>query len=168
MFCIYDILFIYWISMKGNLYMISNYVNCLWNSILVWLFKRIVPNLISTCISWWLCFTSHGHGDVKLIMWAHVWHGAGLTQFETCLSLLHNAYVLSLDLRLSYVLKMWIDLLRDYQTLHRNWVVIKVVFGFVKKHAVRHGQSRWDLPLSIRERYLWAPRVIGSRNAWPC
>ena len=44
--------------------------------------------------------------------------------------------------------------------LQRNWVVIKVVFGFVKKYAVRHSWSRWDLPLSTRERYLWAPRVI--------
>jgi hypothetical protein len=35
----------------------------------------------------------------------------------------------SLDLRLSHVLKIWIDLLRDYQTLLRNWVVIKVVLG---------------------------------------
>jgi len=35
--------------------------------------------------------------------------------------------------------------------LHRNWVVIKVVFGSVKKHAVRHSWSRWDLPLSTRE-----------------
>ena len=70
--------------------------------------------------------------------------------------------------RLSYVLKMWIDLLWGYQTLLRTWVVIKVAFGFVLKHAARHGQSRWDLPLSTWERYLWAPRVIGSRNAWPC
>ena len=44
--------------------------------------------------------------------------------------------------------------------LHRNRVVIKVAFGSVKKHAVRHSRSRWDLPLSTRERYLWAPRVI--------
>ena len=36
--------------------------------------------------------------------------------------------------------------------LLHNWVVIKVVFGFAKKHAVRHGQSRWDLPpLYLRE-----------------
>ena len=81
---------------------------------------------------------------------------------------LHNVYALSLDLRLSHVLEMWIDLLRGYQTLLRNWVVIKVAFGSVMKHAARHGQSRWDLPLSTWERYLWAPRVIGSRNAWPC
>jgi hypothetical protein len=38
-------------------------------------------------------------------------------------------YTVSLDLRLSHVLKMWIDLLRDYQMLLRNWVVIKVVLG---------------------------------------
>ena len=29
-----------------------------------------------------LCFTSHGHGDVKLIMWAHVRHEIELTQHE--------------------------------------------------------------------------------------
>ena len=34
------------------------------------------------------------------------------------------------------------DLLRGYQTLHRNMVVIKVAFGFVLKHAARHGQTR--------------------------
>jgi hypothetical protein len=81
---------------------------------------------------------------------------------------LHNVYAVSLELRLSHVLKMWTDLLRSHQTLLRNWVVIKVVLGFVKMHVVRHGQSRWDLPLSARERYHWAPRVIRSRNAWPC
>ena len=63
---------------------------------------------------------------------------------------------------------MRIDSLTVYQMLLCNWVVIKVAFGFVLKHAARHGQSRWDLPLSTWERYLWAPRVIGSRNAWPC
>ena len=29
-----------------------------------------------------LRFTSHGHGDVKLIMWAHVRHETELTQQE--------------------------------------------------------------------------------------
>jgi hypothetical protein len=42
-----------------------------------------------------------------------------------------NMYTVSLDLRLSHVLKMWIDLLRDYQTLLHNWVVIKVVLGLL-------------------------------------
>jgi hypothetical protein len=55
---------------------------------------------------------------------------------------LHNVYSMSLDLRLSQVLKMWIDLLKGYQPLLRNWVVIKMAFGFVMKHAVRHGQTR--------------------------
>ena len=64
---------------------------------------------------------------------------------------LHIVYVLSLDLRLSHVLEMWIDLLWGYQTLLHNWVVIKVAFGFVLKHAARHGQSKWDLPLYLRE-----------------
>ena len=61
---------------------------------------------------------------------------------------LHIVYVLYLDLRLLHVLEMWIDLLWGYQTLLRNWVVIKVAFGFVLKHATKRGQSRWDLPLS--------------------
>ena len=61
---------------------------------------------------------------------------------------LHSVYVLSLDLRLSYVLEMWIDLVWGYQTLLRDWVVIKLAFGFVLKHAARHGQSRWDFHLS--------------------
>ena len=60
----------------------------------------------------------------------------------------------------SYVLKMWTDLLRSHQTLHHNRIVIKMAFGSVKKHAVRHSRSKWDLPLSTRERYLWATRVI--------
>ena len=77
---------------------------------------------------------------------------------------LHNMYVVSLNLRLSHVLKMWTDLLRSHQMLHRSRVVIKVAFGSVKKHAVRHGRSRRDLPLSTTERYFWAPRVIRIRK----
>ena len=78
---------------------------------------------------------------------------------------IHNMYALSLDLRLMHVLKMWIDLLRGYQTLYRNWAIINVAFGFLEKHAVSHGWSRWDLPFSSWERYLWARRVIGSSMA---
>jgi hypothetical protein len=50
-----------------------------------------------------------------------------------------NVYALSLDLRLMNVLNMLIDLPRGYQTLFRNWAIIKVAFGFVEKHVVRHG-----------------------------
>jgi hypothetical protein len=101
-------------------------------------------------------------------MWTHVETCARTDPTREVVLSLNNIYALSLDLRLSHVFKMWIDLLRGYQTLRRNRVVIKVAFGFVKKHAMRHGQSRWDLPLSDWEWYLWAPRVIGSENAWPC
>ena len=38
----------------------------------------------------WLRFTSHGHGDVKLIMWAHVRHEIELTQHEMMTS--HYTY----------------------------------------------------------------------------
>jgi hypothetical protein len=103
-------------------------------------------------ISWWLCFTSHRHRDVELIMWAHVWHvGCTNPTWDVVIVSIHIMYVMSLDLRLLYVLKMWNVLLRYYQTLLRNWVVIKVVFGFVKKHDVRYRQSRWNLPLYVRE-----------------
>ena len=68
-----------------------------------------------------------------------------------------NVYATSLDLRLSYVLGMCSDLLRSYQTLLRNWVVINVAFGFVMKHALRHGQSRWDLPLSEKREISLGP-----------
>ena len=60
----------------------------------------------------------------------------------------YNVYAMSSDLRLSHVLEMCSNLHRGYQTLLCNWVVIKVAFLFVMKHAMRHGQSRWDLPLS--------------------
>ena len=33
-----------------------------------------------------LCFTSHGHGDIKLILWAHVRHETELTQHEMMIS----------------------------------------------------------------------------------
>ena len=49
------------------------------------------------------------------------------------------------------------DLLRGHQTLLRNWAVIKVTFGFVMKHALRHGQSRWDLPLSEKREISLGP-----------
>lgn len=81
-------------------------------------------------------------------MWTHVETCVRTDPTREVVLSLNNIYALSLDLRLSHVFKMWIDLLRGYQTLRRNRVVIKVAFGFVKKHAMRHGQSRWDLPLS--------------------
>lgn len=55
----------------------------------------------------------------------------------------------SLDLRLPLISRMCSNTLRGYQTLLRNWVVIKVTFGFAMKHVVECEQSRWDLPLLI-------------------
>jgi hypothetical protein len=51
------------------------------------------------------------------------------------------------------VLGMVTNLLWADQTLLRNWVVIKVDFGLVQTHAVRHGRARWDLPLQSGEIY---------------
>ena len=68
-----------------------------------------------------------------------------------------NIYATSSNLRLSHVLEMCSDLLRGYQTLLHNRVVIKVAFLFVMKHAMRHGQSRWNLPLSEKERDISGP-----------
>lgn len=80
----------------------------------------------------------------------------------------YNVYANSLDLRSSYVLEMRKDLLWGYQTLHRNWVVIKVAFGFVKKHASRHGWSRWDLPLrATGEISLGHSNDRIQKNVWP-
>uniref|UniRef100_K4AIH5 Uncharacterized protein n=1 Tax=Setaria italica TaxID=4555 RepID=K4AIH5_SETIT len=69
-------------------------------------------------------------------MWTHVETCVRTDPAREVVLSLNNIYALSLDLRLGY------------QTLRRSRVVIKVAFGFVKKHAMRHGQSRWDLPLS--------------------
>ena len=81
---------------------------------------------------------------------------------------LHNMCVVSLDLRLLHVLKMWTHLLRGHQMLHRNWVVIKVFSGSVKKHTARHSRSRWDFP-SLQERDISGPlEWFRSRSAWPC
>ena len=61
----------------------------------------------------------------------------------------HMFYVLRREL--THVLGMVTDLLWADQTILRNWVVIKVGFGFVQNHAARHGRARWDLPLRSGE-----------------
>lgn len=55
----------------------------------------------------------------------------------------------SLDLRSSLILRMCNSTLRGCQTLLRNWVVIKVAFGYVMKHVVGCERSRRNLPLLI-------------------
>ena len=73
-------------------------------------------------------------------------------RYVICESLVqHMFYVLRPEL--THVLGMVTDLLWADQTLLRNWVVIKVDFGFVESHAARHGQARWDWPLRSGETY---------------
>ena len=76
-------------------------------------------------------------------------------RYVICESLVQHMFCV-LRPELTHVLGMVTDFLWADQTLLRNWVVIKVGFGFVQNHAVRRGRARWDLPRDI----LWAPRVI--------
>jgi hypothetical protein len=39
-------------------------------------------------------------------------------------------------------INMWIDVLRSYETVNCNRVVITVALRFILKHVARHGQSR--------------------------
>ena len=64
-----------------------------------------------------------------------------------CLFTHHVRYVL----RPENVVCTQDDLLRDYQTLLHNWVVIKVVFEFVGKHAMRQTIKMEFAPLYMRE-----------------
>jgi len=94
---------------EKKLVLINNYVNYLWNSLLVVILKMFLVGvhirthmnirLTHVRIIWWLCFTGHGHGDVKLIMWAHVWHKAELIQHERWWFLITQLYAMSVDLR---------------------------------------------------------------------
>ena len=73
-------------------------------------------------------------------------------RYVICESLVkHTFYVLRPELM--HVLGMVIDFLWVDQTLLRNWVVIKVGFGFVQNHAARGGRARWDFPLRSGEIY---------------
>ena len=75
----------------------------------------------------------------------------------------------SFDLRSPLILNMRNGMLWGYQTLLRNWVVIKVAFGCIVKHDWDVSGSRWDLPLLHNGRdCLWAPRGGRILNAWPC
>ena len=74
-------------------------------------------------------------------------------QYVICESLVqHMFYVLRPEL--THVLGMVTELLWADQTLLHNWVVIKVGFGFLQNHDVRHGRARWDLPLRSGEIYF--------------
>jgi hypothetical protein len=149
--CIHDIL-LNWISVKDTLYWLAiMWIVC--EFFYMYGYSKRCPwsdSMASTCNSWWLCFTSHGYEDVKLILWAHVWHKAGPTQLEFYnIVLFLHMYVVSLNMRLSHVLKIWIYLLRDYQTLFLNCVVINVVWVCQEAYC-----EAWSLKMEFKPLYL--------------
>ena len=85
-----------------------------------------------------------------------------MQRYVICESLVqHMFYVLRPEL--THVLGMVTDLLWADQMLLRNWVVIKVGFGFVQNHAARRGRARRDLPLRSGEIYS-GPLVLSDQD----
>ena len=64
--------------------------------------------------------------------------------------------------------ELWIYQLRLFQTMFRNWAVIKVAFGLDKKKGVWHGLPRWDFAPPTRRDILWALSDDMIRKAWSC
>ena len=55
-----------------------------------------------------------------------------------------------------------------HQTLLRNWVIIKVTFGYTRKYAVVSDMSRLGFAHPAMERYTLGPLGITvSSIAWP-
>ena len=50
------------------------------------------------------------------------------------------------------------------QTSQRNWVTIKVHYGYLRKCLLGWHESRLDLSLRMTERYLWAHSVMHHHN----
>ena len=73
-------------------------------------------------------------------------------RYVICKSLVQHMFYVPRP-ELTHVLGMVTDLLWADQTLLRNWVVLKVGFGFVQNHAARRGRARWDLPLRSGDIY---------------
>ena len=63
--------------------LIIKYVTCSWNSLLTMIDSKLSLVYVvvwdnndvetSTCINWWSCFTDHGYGDIRLMMWTCWW-----------------------------------------------------------------------------------------------
>ena len=51
-----------------------------------------------------------------------------------------------------------------YQTSQRNWVTIKVDYGYLQKCLLGDMDKDWDLSLRVTERYLWAHSVMHHHN----
>jgi hypothetical protein len=75
----------------------------------------------------------------------------------------------SLDLRLPLFLTMCSCALWGCQTLLRNWIVIKVVFGCMTKHGIDVSRSRCNFSLLDNRRDIsWPLEVVGFESALPC
>ena len=51
-----------------------------------------------------------------------------------------------------------------YQMSQRNWVTIKVHYGYLRKCLWVGTDRDWDLSLRVTERYLWAHSVMHHHN----
>ena len=76
----------------------------------------------------------------------------------------------SLDLRSWYDSRLPEGLLRGRQTLLRDWVIIKVAFGFTEKQAVDRRLIEMGFAPLVMERYFSGPSLVirFPENAWPC
>lgn len=80
------------------------------------------------------------------------------------LAVSYNVYAMPLDFRFWHVFEMCSDLLRGYQMLLHNLVVMNVAFLFVMKNAMRHGQSRWYFPLTTMREISLGPSSDRIQN----
>ena len=51
-----------------------------------------------------------------------------------------------------------------YQTSQRNWVTIKLYYGYLRKCLLGDMDQDWDLSLRMTERYHWAHSVMQHHN----
>lgn len=68
--------------------------------------------------------------------------------------------IVSLDLRSWYVSRLPKSLLRGRQTLLRDWVIIKVAFGFTGKQAVDRRLIEMGFSPPAMERYFSGPSLV--------
>ena len=57
-----------------------------------------------------------------------------------------------------------VGMLWVYQTSQRNWVAIKVHYGYLRKCLLVGTNRDWDLSLRVTERYLWAHSIGHHHN----
>ena len=156
--------------MKLFIYIMMLFLVDPWSHIIVMIHKT------STCIDWWSHFMDHRNRDTRSIMRTFMLENMMLDKpilryyWDCYLWCAISCYLKwctcrILNLRLPLIPRMCSGILWGCQMLFRNWVVIKVVFGFVIKHVVGYEQSRWNLPLFDNGRYISGPlEIVGLRK----